>query len=85
MCKIIQIAAVPDTKDSAGALYALCDDGTVWIRIDSFEPPKWVRIEPIPAQDDAQPFYTRKEMREACLNNYRAGFDAGSQQSGKGK
>lgn len=30
--KIIQIQAVPETDNEWAALFALCEDGTIWVR-----------------------------------------------------
>jgi len=51
MRKIIQIVATPETKQEIGALFALCDDGSVWIRV-FINQAKWKRIEDIPQDKD---------------------------------
>lgn len=41
MRKVIQISAVPN-----GSVYALCDDGTMWLLLDTSE--TWVEIPDVP-------------------------------------
>lgn len=51
--KIIQVATTPDTVDFHAALYALCDDGTLWtmsLSGESNETEKWEKIKDIPQE-----------------------------------
>lgn len=47
MRTIIQIAATPETKHGYAALYALCQDGSLWRWTQS----EWTRVKEIP-QDE---------------------------------
>lgn len=47
MRKIIQIVVTQETKREKGALFALCDDGSLWARI-LFQDNRWYRINSIP-------------------------------------
>jgi hypothetical protein len=54
--KVVQIAATADIQFSDGEyalhrLYALCDDGTIWLRVGTPGTP-WHRIEAPPATGD---------------------------------
>jgi hypothetical protein len=46
--KIIQIEASHTKDDKNGRLYALCDDGTVWLYMWDDGPEEWCRLAPIP-------------------------------------
>jgi hypothetical protein len=48
MRKIIQIFYVNPNKDFLGSLHALCNDGTIWFKIDGDH---WMKDEDIP-QDE---------------------------------
>ena len=48
--KIIQIAAVPETKYSLAYTLVLCDDGTVWsMRQDGSS--EWLMCPPVPQEE----------------------------------
>ena len=54
MRKIVQIAAVPETQAGYAAVYALSDDGCVWLWLDKpNENDCWGRLPDIP-QDQPQ-------------------------------
>ena len=55
--KIIQIAAIPETKNSFRTVFALCDDGTVWDIFESGD--GWELLPPIP--QDQPPSKTTPE------------------------
>lgn len=42
--KIVQISAVAECKAHKGGIYALCDDGTLWVS----EGDKWEELENVP-------------------------------------
>lgn len=49
---IIQICAISETAQGYQAIYALCNDGTLWVRYSfNREIKGWIRVERIP-QDD---------------------------------
>jgi len=55
---IVQICAIPETADCAERLFALCDDGTVWMmagmhRISDggLKPDYWLRLPDIPSDN----------------------------------
>ena len=52
MRKPIQIAVTAETESAFGSIFALCDDGSIWYKDDSFST-KWVKVDDIP-QDDEQ-------------------------------
>lgn len=49
MRKIINIAAIPETPDNYGQLYALCNDGSVWAQQIGTD--EWVLISDIPQSE----------------------------------
>ena len=52
MRKIVQIAAVPETEKSDGGVYALTNDGVVWVLADDGQD-RWERIPDIPQDEPA--------------------------------
>jgi hypothetical protein len=51
MRKPIQICATPETDDRSAVLYAICDDGSVWMMrgVDSTQLPMWEPLPHIPS------------------------------------
>lgn len=47
MRKIIQICVDGETDEQSGTLFALCDDGTVWQKVNRKEY-HWEQVESIP-------------------------------------
>ena len=55
MRKIVQISAIPETKERKQAAIALCDDGTVWETwITGSEWAMWQKLPDIPQEDGHQ-------------------------------
>jgi len=52
--KIIQIAIDPTQDCSSCVVYALCDDGTVWSRVD-LPGKQWSRMNDVPQHEEVQP------------------------------
>lgn len=57
--KVIQIATMPESFDPRGhgsvtaALYALCDDGTLWSLGDGSQWNDWMPVKPVPQESTA--------------------------------
>ena len=48
----IQIVVVPETEETLGVLYALCNDGTIWSRVTGVHSTDWAQIVDVPQDDE---------------------------------
>ena len=53
MRKIVQISAVPETENNNERLYALCDDGSVWVTYTPSGVSVWIRVGDVPQEAPA--------------------------------
>ncbi len=45
--RIVQIATIPETQEYSAQIVALCNDGSVWTRMDR-DTSKWIQLPEIP-------------------------------------
>lgn len=49
---VVQIAVTPETEGEYAVIYALADDGTLWLRVLSGDGSRWRRMSDIPQGDE---------------------------------
>ena len=53
--------------DDGNELYALCDDGSLWIRWADKNDPEWHEAPPIPGTARASELAFQRQCEESCL------------------
>lgn len=49
---INQIAVTPESEERYSELFALCNDGTVWVKCLRDNASSWLQVRPVPQPDD---------------------------------